>query len=542
MTTSYSVSSNLYVNIGDLEPGRTSHGVKVRVIRCYRKPSSHKADPDGSLEMIVHDAIEDRIHATMDYSVFKQKQMEIKEGGLYKIKTFMVAEDMSQYKTTNNPLKLRLFYLTSIAPFEDNEFPTSMHKFRNLFEFANDIAVDNFQLIDIIGRVVSYQKPTFVAKVATRRMDFKIANTEGRELGCSLWGDYIAPVLSIFEKEDSSPIILCMQFGKITRVFGEIKVSNTFHVTKVTINEHSDVFKNFLDGMVGDLSGSQNHGIAEEVGDIYDLFKENLAQMRDIKTLTSMQEKNKFWVDATIAEIDPKGGFCYSSCRRCIKKMPMDERNRQCFHCGEDNFTYTYRYKIELLVGDSSGCATMMLWDAQCTTLIGKTANYMKQLSEKAGTRIPRELHESLVDKRVLFEVKTPSNRVSKDIPQFTVSRVAVDEDIFDIYAKNYTPTRGSTTDCKNQLIERGEEACSRIKKGKMKMDDDEKLENATVADEGLNLIEGNQDTGCEEEKEDEHDEVADVVTLKDLKEKKNGGSDAKYSSKNKKQKVKQDK
>ncbi|KAL3639124.1 hypothetical protein CASFOL_017031 [Castilleja foliolosa] len=531
MTTSYSVSSNLYVNIGDLEPGRTSHGVKVRVIRCYRKPSSHKADPDGSLEMIVHDAIEDRIHATMDYSVFKQKQMEIKEGGLYKIKTFMVAEDMSQYKTTNNPLKLRLFYLTSIAPFEDNEFPTSMHKFRNLFEIANDIAVDNFQLIDIIGRVVSYQKPTFVAKVATRRMDFKIANTES-------W-DVLYGVTTL--------LLCCPYLRKKTPVLlfyacSEIKVSNTFHVTKVTINEHSDVFKNFLDGMVGDLSGSQNHGIAEEVGDIYALFKENLAQMRDIKTLTSMQEKNKFWVDATIAEIDPKGGFCYSSCRRCIKKMPMDERNRQCFHCGEDNFTYTYRYKIELLVGDSSGCATMMLWDAQCTTLIGKTANYMKQLSEKACTRIPRELHESLVDKRVLFEVKTPSNRVSKDIPQFTVSRVAVDEDIFDIYAKNYTPTRGSTTDCKNQLTERGEEACSRIKKGKMKMDDDEKLENDTAADEGLNLIEFNQDTGCEEEKEDEHDDVADAVTLKDLKEKKNGGSDAKYSSKNKKQKVKQDK
>ncbi|KAL3643353.1 hypothetical protein CASFOL_014168 [Castilleja foliolosa] len=248
MTTSYTVSSNVYVNIGDLEPGRTAHGLKVRVIRCYRKPSLHKADQDGSLEMIVHDEIEDRIHATMDYSVFKEKKIEIKEGGLYKIMTFMVSQDMSQYKTTNNPLKLRLFYLTSIAPFEDNAFPTAMHRFRNLFEIANDIAVDSFQLIDVIGRVVSYQKPTFVAKVETRRMDFKIANTEGRQLGCYLWGDYIDPVLAIFEREDCRPIIICIQFGKITRIFDEIKVSNTFHITKVTVNEGSDVFKNFLDG------------------------------------------------------------------------------------------------------------------------------------------------------------------------------------------------------------------------------------------------------------------------------------------------------
>ncbi|KAL3630156.1 hypothetical protein CASFOL_023140 [Castilleja foliolosa] len=541
MTTSYSVSSNLYVNIGDLEPGRTAQGLKVRVIRCYRKPSSNKADQDGSLGLILHDEIEDRIHATMDYSVFKDKKIEIQEGGLYKIMKFMVAQDMSQYKTTNNPLKLRLFYQTSIAPLEDNSFPTAMHMFRNLYEVANDIAVDNFKLIDVIGRVVSYQKPTFVAKVDTRRMDFKIADTEGRELGCSLWGDYIAPVLPIFEREDCSPIIICIQFGKITRIFDEIKVSNTFHVTKVTVNDGSDVFKNFLDRMVLELS-NQNNGIPEEFSDIFALFKENSAQMSDIATLTGIQEKNKFWVDATIAEIDPKGGFCYSSCRNCFKKMPLDEKNRQCFVCGEDNFTDSYRYKIEVLVGDASGCATLLIWDAQCTTLIGKSAKYMKQLSDKAGTRIPRELHESLVDKRVLFEVKTPSNKVYRDIHQFTVSRVAVDDDIFEIYAKNYTPTRGSTTDCKNELNKKGDEACIRLRKGKMKVDGDEKLGNESDAEEGFNQMEGDQDIVCEEKNEDDNEEFADAVTLKDLKEKKNTGFEAKYSSKNKKQKVKQDK
>ncbi|KAL3618742.1 hypothetical protein CASFOL_037404 [Castilleja foliolosa] len=53
-----------------------------------------------------------------------------------------------------------------------------MHRFRDLFEIANDINVDNFQLLDVIDRVVSYQKPTFVSKLSTRRMDFRIANTE----------------------------------------------------------------------------------------------------------------------------------------------------------------------------------------------------------------------------------------------------------------------------------------------------------------------------------------------------------------------------
>ncbi|KAL3615788.1 hypothetical protein CASFOL_040082 [Castilleja foliolosa] len=516
-----------------LEPERSSFGIKVRVIRCYRQPSSHKADPDGTLELILHDEIGDRIHATMDYGVFKDKKLDIIEGNLYKFMTFMVAHDMSKYRTTTNPFKLRLYNSTSITPFQDSDFPSSMYNFRDLFEIVNDIAVQSFQLLDVIGRVVSYQKPTFVAKLSTNRMDFKIANTQGRELGCSLWSEYIDPVLEIFEKDDPRPIIICIQFGKITRIFDEIKVSNTFHVTKVTVNGETDVFKNFLDGMVPDAAGNQNNGIAEEFHDIYALFKNNAAQMSDISILTKVTETKNYWIDATIFSVETKGECWYRSCWKCFKKMPMDERNRKCFICG---------YKIEVMVAGIGGCAALMMWDTNCNTLIGKSAKQMKQLNDKAGTVIPRELKEALVDKRVLFEVKCPANKVNKDVPQFTVNRVAVDEDIFHIYAANYTPTKGSTTGSKNKLHEMDDDASSMLLKGKEKMDIDDKFEDESDVEEGIQLGKGKKVVNCEEKLEDEKEESVDGVTLRDLKEKKISGGDAKYSSKNKKMRLKHDK
>ncbi|KAL3628406.1 hypothetical protein CASFOL_027452 [Castilleja foliolosa] len=157
MAPSYSLSSFVYLNIGDLHAGRFADGVKVRVIRCYRQPSSQKSDHDGTLELVLHDEIEDPIHATMDYGLFKQKKVEILEGCLYKIRNFMVAHNMSKCRSTTNPLKLKLYKYTTITPFQDSDFPTSMYRFRNLFEIANDINVDNFQLLDVIGRVVSFK-------------------------------------------------------------------------------------------------------------------------------------------------------------------------------------------------------------------------------------------------------------------------------------------------------------------------------------------------------------------------------------------------
>ncbi|KAL3644383.1 hypothetical protein CASFOL_012315 [Castilleja foliolosa] len=311
-----------------------------------------------------------------------------------------------------------------------------MHKFRDLFEISNDINVDNVQLLDVIGRVVSYQKPTFVPKLSTRRMGFRIANT--------------------YEWRQMTP----------------------------------------------DVSASQNTMIVEEFNDVYALFKNSSA---DVK-LTELHEKNKYWVvDATIAQIETKEDLWYPSCRNCFKKMPRDPRNRRCFICGEENFSENFR-------------------------------------TEKSTRVIPQEIIDSLVDRRVLFEVKCPANKVNKDVPQFTVSRVVVDEEIFEMYAANYTPSKGSTTKCKNVVNVVDNEVCSRLSKGKQKVDCEDELENETDIEDGTNQRDEKDIVDSEQNLEDEKEDCADDMSLKDLKEKKSSGYDAKCTSKNKKLKVKHDK
>ncbi|KAL3654742.1 hypothetical protein CASFOL_001477 [Castilleja foliolosa] len=214
--------------------------------------------------------------------------------------------------------------------------------------------------------------------------------------------------------------------------------------------------------------------------------------------------------------------------------MPRDPKNRRCFICGEENFSENFRYKIEVLVANSSGCANMLMWDGQWTTLIGKSTKYIKQLNEKSTRVIPQEIVHSLVDRRVLFEVKCPANKVNRDVPQFTVSRVVVDEEIFEMYAANYTPSKGSTTNCKNEVNVVDNVVCSRPSKGKQK--------NETDIEDGTNQRDGKDIVDSEQNLEDEKEDYADDVSLKDLKEKKSSGYDAKYTSKNKKLKVKHDK
>ncbi|KAL3627805.1 hypothetical protein CASFOL_028220 [Castilleja foliolosa] len=540
MAASYSMSSLVYFNFSELHTGRNDDGVKVCVIRCYRQPPFKKTDPHGTLELVLHDEVRIGYMLQWTMSCSKRRSWTLLRAVCIKSEiswSHMICPPANQPQTLSNSSSTNT---PQLPHFKTLIYPTSMYRFRDLWEIANDIGVDNNQLLDVIGRVVSYQKPTFVAKCSTRRMDFTIANTENRKLGCSLWGDYIDPVLSIFEKEDSKPLIICMQFGKITRYKDEIKVANTFHITKVTINGHGGVFKTFLDGMGEQESGSQNNVIAQEIDDIYALFKHHKAHVSTIAKLAGLKDGTICWIDGTIFEIQTKADWYYRACKKCFKKMPKDERNGQCFLCGEVNFSDNFRYKIVVNVADSSGCASMLMWDSQCTTLIGKPAREMKELNEKSSSTIPFPIQDSLMDKRVLFEIKCPEIKSKSDLPQYKVEKVAVDQEIFDMYAAIYTPSKGSTTDCLNELKDTGNEASSRLRKGKKKVDCDDILEKSSDDEAEVKVTEVEDELDSEDNLDEDDAQAGDDVTLKDLQGKKTK-TDAKYSSRKKRVKVNDD-
>ncbi|KAL3618736.1 hypothetical protein CASFOL_025488 [Castilleja foliolosa] len=441
----------LFSLLSEIHPGSTTWGVRARVIRMYKQPAFMRPDEFGSLELIIHDEVGDRIHVSMKKPVYEKIGKNMVEGSLYIIRNFLVVDNRMTFKTTNHTHKINLYRLSVITEFEDANFPSFMYNFTDFGQLAAPIQPDDSLLIDVIGRVISYQKP--FEGLTTKRMDFRIQDTENRQLSCNLWAEYIDDLLPTLENTKDKPVIVIIQFARIHQFRNEdVKIANTYHVTKVIVNAENDVFMDFMNKLAANDSGDYKL-LTNANYEIYEEFANGKAKFRTIDYMNEHQDDGYYWIDATIVDIQTTKDCWYQACKKCAKKM-VEEDSLICESCGTENTNQIFRYKLDVMVVDKTGSAMLLMWNKACASLIGITAAEMKALHGDCFDSIPKVIEDAVLDKRVLFEVRGSSFKNVKGSAYLTVSRVAYDDEIMALYSKIYTGTQQSTTDDQDTLTE----------------------------------------------------------------------------------------
>ncbi|KAL3641485.1 hypothetical protein CASFOL_016453 [Castilleja foliolosa] len=436
------MAGGMYSLFQNLNSSKNSWAVKARVVRTYFQPKFNYPEELEKFEMILHDEQGDRIHASIRIDLYQDLKTDIQEGQVYKFKNFVVMDNKARTRTTSNEHKLYFLKNTHVVKYEES-FPQLMYNFIDFEDIIMDRHLIHNVLLDVIGVVTSYQEPSHVA--GTRRFDFKLADTEGKEIVCSLWGDYINLLLPILEEKEEKTAVVCIQFGKINDFYpNELKIQSTYHVTKVTVNGEDAVFKNFF-------------------------------------------ERAFYWIEATIVDIVTTKNFWYLACKKCLKKVCVEGGIKKCLKCGEETLNDIYRYKLEVLVVDRTGSATLLLWNTHCYSLIGQTAS-----QGDSNKSIPRIIEEKLIDKRVLFEVKLTAENNFKEIDHYLVNRLTFDDEIMVIHALKYNGSQETVTE-DNDILSDGSRVSTTIEdsvkldkndKGKAKIDDMSNSEHSFEGDE----------------------------------------------------------
>ncbi|KAL3618005.1 hypothetical protein CASFOL_038326 [Castilleja foliolosa] len=398
-----------------------------------------------SYESLVSLNVGVRIQATMRIGIYNELEEKKKmvEGKVYRIKDFCVMENTTRTKTTPHEFRILLHKQTHILDYEKGDFPMIMYAPRDLEDIALNRNIDQSVLLDVIGMVVSFQPPCNVPALNTKRFDFKIEDTNGIQISCSLWGDYMNELLSVLEQEIEKPVIVIIQLGKINRFrySAELKVSNTFYVSKVIVNGTQEIFQNFRQRLGDREIVRARQLMSDETNEIYQDFASGKAKVRSIKFLNGLKDKGlDYWVVGTVIDIMSPKGCWYLACKECYHKVYAEGDVKRCLYCGEETVEDILRYKIKILVGDDSGCCTLLLWNKQCVALLG----------------------DLLIDKRVFFEViETPNKNVNL-INHYTVGRLTFDEDIFELYKQKYpTNNKDSNTEATDTLDVKGKGKCN---------------------------------------------------------------------------------
>ncbi|KAL3613322.1 hypothetical protein CASFOL_042834 [Castilleja foliolosa] len=169
-------SETLFSVLNDLHSGSNAWAIKARVVRLYKQPSFANKNKLDSVEMVIHDQEGVRIHVTMRPNIYEKFKKFLFEGDVYIIKKKFVIENRNSWRTTNNINKLAFFRVSIMSPYEDDAFPRHMYNITPLDQLQHDQDIDVSLLRDVMGRVISYQKPFEGLK--SRRMDFRIQDVE----------------------------------------------------------------------------------------------------------------------------------------------------------------------------------------------------------------------------------------------------------------------------------------------------------------------------------------------------------------------------
>ncbi|XP_019261892.1 PREDICTED: uncharacterized protein LOC109239759 isoform X1 [Nicotiana attenuata] len=167
--------------------------------------------------------------------MFKPK---LKELSLYVMKNFVVGPNYTKLKYTRHNLKLAFTHKTIVDEANDHLFGMTIFDLKPYEYLINKIDVEESELFDVIGEVVSYGEVESHTQgdKTNNYMHVELEDHERNNISATFWGEFVDQILPHLQGSPHQPVIIVMQLIKVHKFQGKYSVRNTWHASKLWIN------------------------------------------------------------------------------------------------------------------------------------------------------------------------------------------------------------------------------------------------------------------------------------------------------------------
>nr|GMD89959.1 putative transposase [Ipomoea batatas] len=252
-----------------------------------------------------------------------------------------------------------------------------------------------------MGRVVEIHSPVekLIAGKPSRLMDFLIEDTEERQLKCTIWDDHVDAMLPYFNSTEPEPVIVLIQLCRAKTVNGEVRITSSYDATKLWFNHYCREFTEFKAKLTKEntpMKSISTNSMVSQTTDLRDFISGSVV-ITTISELYQQTESGDFYVPAMITGIESSGEW----------------------------------------VADAGSDAPFLLWDRECSELLGMTADSLYSRSVKEVVDVPTEL-ESLIGKAMVFKVNIKKDYKQNYGSAFGVMKILNDENIVAAYCSSF--------------------------------------------------------------------------------------------------------
>ncbi|KAH6785571.1 hypothetical protein C2S51_038026 [Perilla frutescens var. frutescens] len=274
-------------------------------------------------------------------------------------------------------------------------------------------------LFDVIRVVVERVEPRNqrTSNGCDRRLiEIVLEDKEKRKLFCTLWDEYVDVVMSLFKARNQTPNICIVQMCRTSMYKGEIRVCNTFNVTKILLNEDIPEMNEFRLGLVVDSTLSTTVISSISSGIVQSITNELSTGEHALRTIEQM-----------IFDDDFQGMMVGPTFH--VKIVPR----------------YWRRYKLRVTLVDDTGSVSFLMWDSECLQLIGKAAGDLDNETMDGDDLVvvPMEILKTMLDQKILLKVNVKADKGGYK-KMYTATKVTADPLIVNSYSLNFKDNQES--------------------------------------------------------------------------------------------------
>ncbi|QHN92808.1 Replication factor-A carboxy-terminal domain protein [Arachis hypogaea] len=246
----------------------------------------------------------------------------------------------------------------------------------------------------------------------------------------------ISPFTELLEtKEDSDFLVVMLCYLLLLFVWNDCNVVGLL----VSVSEEKEYDKDGKKMKMAVMELAENDHVSNSVGRVglqNVMFASKLGFNLDIPEVAAFQKSSipygagTFVVLAKIAEIVEDGIWWYSSCV-CGRGVQAESRIYFCQFCNIHVINVTPRFRVNVLVEDSTGVSIFVLFDREASFLLNKTCaqlfeQHVKDVDVVFGTQSP-PIFQEIVGKTMLFKVLCRPVGMDKFKGTYPVRRVCDD-------------------------------------------------------------------------------------------------------------------
>ncbi|WZZ35327.1 hypothetical protein YC2023_018728 [Brassica napus] len=374
--------ANVLVLLSDLQSGRSSSAVEVRLLRFWEARNVRRSGELMGVDMLLLDSQSTMIPATVNVNRLATHLTNLEEGSVYSLTGFEVTRCNQNYRLSDSSLLIRFTDSTSFKKVTEPAVPIPLEsfRFRNYSEMLG-LANSNNQLPDLIGEITAVKSTVTDPPQDKNRVMATIKMDNDTSVTMSLFDAQAVKIHDQLEQIGVDPRVVVATSVNPKIVGGKQPVASVFerHIRHTHLFRQANrcrgtivlqvsvcvpllsnilivVFSELCMGVPKDIVIFVNRLVERDTGlpPVAPLLK-SYAKMEKL----SISELNDFVVTATSQEIDficagkvtgvkLDKGWCYVSCSKCFKKLQRSVSSLTCLSCNNTSAVGVLRYVLTL--------------------------------------------------------------------------------------------------------------------------------------------------------------------------------------------------